>query len=258
MIENPVFVKEIKSKMRSRQPRSVTLTIVGIIGLIVLWCYYEAISWLMQIGGSNSGRAPWQICTVVQAFLIWILGPAVAANAITQEREQQTWEMMISTLLTPMEILLGKLAARLLPLLGILALFLPFMLFCLGLGGLEVSEFLLTYVLFGVWTLFLVTLSLFTSWAFKRTAVALAVSYLVVIFLSIGTALIAQVLEPFGSPERSPISWLNPFLITAALLDREHIPNADSILLFSQVFFVLVSIFLFWRMVARFRTFSVE
>ena len=72
----------------------------------------------------------WLLGVSVHAILIWLLCPALASNAITQEKEQQTWEMLLFTLLTPAEILLGKLAARIAPMIAVVLAFWPFMMIC--------------------------------------------------------------------------------------------------------------------------------
>src|ERR1044071_7605620 len=121
ILENPVLIKEVKTKMRSRQPRRVQAAIAAIIGLFVLYCYYQALRYIVQFGGTNGANDGWSVGLWVQAILIWMLSPALTANSISQEKEQQTWEMLLFTLLSPPEILIGKLAARILPMLGLLA-----------------------------------------------------------------------------------------------------------------------------------------
>ena len=59
------------------------------------------------------------------------------STAITQEREQQTWEALATTRLTAAEVLLGKWLARLsLTALPVLVL-LPFLIGCTVKGGLR-------------------------------------------------------------------------------------------------------------------------
>src|SRR5689334_4335104 len=113
VIENPVFRKEILTKMRSRQSRNVQMALAGVVILFIFYCYFEAIRYIVRYGGPNAGLDGWQVALVIQAILIWIICPALTSNTISQEKEQQTWEMLIFTLLSPREILLGKLAARL-------------------------------------------------------------------------------------------------------------------------------------------------
>jgi ABC-type transport system involved in multi-copper enzyme maturation permease subunit len=256
MIENPVLQKELMVRLRSRHPAGVKWAVAVAIVALLLFLYQQGINFLLG-GGEGVGRDGWTAGIVVQGILIWLLCPALASNAITQEKEQQTWDMLIFTLLSPMQILLGKLIARLLPIVAILTVFFPFMLFCLARGGIALSDLLLTYLIFGIWILFLTTVSLFMSWAFRKTATAIVTSFLVFFTLTIGTALIEATISAGRSNTDSPVIWLNPVRIVAALLDRsDHL--GVTVILFSSITYVAAAAFLFWRMISQFRVMSIE
>lgn len=255
--ENPVLWKEMKIRTRSRQPGPVRMAILFVVGGLVLFCYYHALTYIVSDGRTEAARDGYHVAVGIQAILIWLLCPALAANAVTQEKEQQTWDMLIFTLLTPLEILTGKLLARLLPILGILAAFFPFMAIMMVLHGATPGEFLLTYFLFGIWIFFLTTVSLFMSWAFKKTASAIAMSYLVLFILSIGTALLEMTLSASNPGSETPIIWLNPVRILNAMLSTSD-DKGGQVLTFSTMVFAGVMALLFWRMVSRFREFAVE
>src|ERR1051325_915621 len=127
MIENPVLRRELLGRMRSRQPWPIRAAIIGTVALFIAFCYYEALFYMMRDHDRETMREWWQVGLWLQSILIWLLCPALAANAVTREKEQQTWEMLIFTLLSPAEILFGKLVARLVPILVILGAFFPFM-----------------------------------------------------------------------------------------------------------------------------------
>jgi ABC-type transport system involved in multi-copper enzyme maturation permease subunit len=258
MIENPVLIKEVKTKMRSRQPVRVQAAIAVLVGLFILYCYYQAIGWLVQFGGANAANDGWRIALGMQAILIWLLAPAVTANAISQEKEQQTWEMLLFTLLTPWEILSGKLAARIAPILAIVAAFAPFMLFCYLRGTVTIGQFLVTYLVFFVWIIFLTTVGLFMSWAFRRTAAAIATAYLVVFTLVIGTTLINMTLSLSQNWVESWIWWLNPIRACEALMSMSTDSYAGGVLTLSTVTYCLLAVFLLARMTKQFRAFSID
>src|SRR5687767_8481400 len=257
MLENPVFIKELKTKMRSRQPAQVQLAIGGLIGLFILYCYFQAIRWLVRTGGSGAGTDGWYAGLVLQAVLIWMLAPALTANSISQEKEQQTWEMLTFSLLTPAEIIFGKLAARTLPMLGLLAAFFPFMLFCFARSGsIGFAQFFATYFVLLVWIFFLTSVGMFMSWSFKRTSAALAMSYVIVFVLVIGTVLVNMTFSIGHAWMESWVWWLNPIRITDALTRFETDPLSKGVIMISSVTFALIASFLLARMMIRFRAFS--
>ncbi len=256
-VENPVLWKELKAKFRWRQPPRVKAAIAGLTLLLIIYAYWQIFATMLREDSIGGAKQWWQVGVALQALLIWLLCPALAANAITQEKEQQTWEMLIFTRLRPAEILSGKLISRLLPMLAILAAFVPYMLFCAARGGALIDEFVMIYVMFAIWTLFLVTCSLFMSWAFRKTATSIAMSYMVLFTLVIGTGLIESTISAGGRYYDSPVIWLNPVRIVAAIFERND-QNAPGILLLSNGVFIAVTGFLYWRMLQRFRDFSVE
>jgi ABC-type transport system involved in multi-copper enzyme maturation permease subunit len=258
ILENPVLIKEVKTKMRSRQPARVQAAIGAIIGLFVLYCYYQALAYIIRFGGSNGANDGWSVGLWVQAILIWILAPALTANAISQEKEQQTWEMLLFTLLTPPEILFGKLIARMVPMVALMVAFFPFMLFCFARGTLSPGVFFTTYSVLAVWIFFLTVVGLFMSWAFRKTATSIATAYLVVFALVIGTVLVNMTLSMGQSWIESWVWWLNPIRITNALTDIKTDPHAPGVLWLSSITFISLALFLIWRMVYRFRAFSID
>ncbi len=260
MLTNPIFIKEILTKMRGRQSPQVLAVLASVMGLFIIWCYYESMYYIVKYGGTMGGRDGWEVGFTIQALLIWLLAPALTANAISQEREQQTWEMLIFTLLSPRDIILGKLFARLIPMSALLGAFFPFMFFCFAVGGVGAHEFISVYAVFSVWVLFLSITGLFMSWLFKRTPTAIATSYLVVFVLVIGTTLVNATLSFGGSwNEASWIWWMNPIRVSSALLSlRNNEHDAVGVILLSTTTYAAVGTFLLWRMLSRFRSLSIE
>jgi ABC-type transport system involved in multi-copper enzyme maturation permease subunit len=239
MFDNPVFIKELKAKYRARQSNLVLMTMGALILLLIFWFYFEALRYLL-INSRTTGKEGWTWAVIIQTLILWIVGPSLASNAISQEKEQQTWEMLTFTLLKPREIVIGKLAARSLPLLLLFLAFFPFMVFCISFGDIPLYWLPKTYLVFGICSLFILTLSLFMSWAVRKTATAIALSYLVVAYLVIGTALIESVIAgSLGNDFDSPNFWLNPMRITVALLGAFEYKNEFTVLLFSQTVFIV-------------------
>lgn len=256
-MENPVLAKELRVRFRSRQTAPVRWAVGSVIGLIILLGYYQAITSMLRDPSADSARGFWQVSFFIQTGLIWLFCPALAANSVTQEKEQQTWEMLVFSLLTPLQILGGKLIVRVLPILALLAAFVPFNLFCMSMGGVHFRDLALAYLVFAIWIAFMTTVGLFMSWAFRKTAAAIAMSFLVLFVLAIGTVLVEATLSAGAGNSDSPIIWLNPFRIASALVEAtDHL--AGRVILLSSSVYLAITVFLFWRMVTQFRTFSVD
>jgi ABC-type transport system involved in multi-copper enzyme maturation permease subunit len=86
---------------------------------------------------------------VVQTVAIFVLTPAYLASAIVEEKERGTLELLFTTSLTSREIVLGKLAARLTHLGGILLAGLPLLALTQLWGGVDMLQLLLSFSMAG-------------------------------------------------------------------------------------------------------------
>jgi ABC-2 type transport system permease protein len=260
--DNPVFVKEIRGKMRMRQSRPVRIAVAVMAVLFVLWLYNEAVRMLLYANYTpDTARDMFTMVFVLQAVLLWGTCPSAAANAVSQEREQQTWDLLVCTLLRPHEILAGKLVARMLPALAIMVVFVPFEVLCRSIGGTQVPLGLIVScgVFLLVSVVFLVTLGLYCSFVFRKTPVAIACAYIVVLILVFGTTMLSVALNGGSGHEwdASPLMWVNPVRVGSAICNTMD-QYADYVIPFGLGFYLVVTAFLIWRMVSRFRLFAVQ
>ncbi len=271
MINNPVLRKELLLRFRLRQPTPTRIGIGLVIGFLVLWAYWYGMQWLLSDASPSTGREAWIGAFGLQYLILCLVGPSLTANAITQEKEQQTWEMLVFTRLLPGEIVLGKLLARLVSAGLIVAIFLPFMIFSwahaardsIGSSNyISIGQFLIAYLVLGVSIVFFATVGLFLSLLLKRTLYAIIVSYFVIIgVLCIGTGLLTLVMSALvgGSDlsEHSPLLWLNPFRLMMAALDPSQ-PGSISALLGGLLGYSLATTLMLTFMIARFRRLAHE
>ncbi|MGC8667082.1 MAG: ABC transporter permease [Chthonomonadales bacterium] len=255
MWENPVFVKELRSKFRGRQhPR--TLAAMGFVALgVIAWLYWEAISYIVSFSAPKGATDFWWMAFVLQAVIIWTIAPGLAANAISQEREQQTWDMLLCSPLTPHEIVLGKLAARSLPLLAIFGAFLPFLVYSSLVSDIQATQMIVGLALLVCWAFFLISTSLYASWSSRHSRVATAVAYLITFLPIIGVAAVNSVLSISGAAwQDTPIWWLSPFRAGEALYQLpSHLGTAETVLLFHLAAYGGVGAACVARMILGFR-----
>lgn len=224
--ENPVFRREARSRLRhiQRSP-NFNKALFALLGLIIGVCYLYIAVQFNRVLRPGDGWEGWTLLGHLQLGLILLLTPGLVASAITLEREQRTLEMLLLTHLQPAEIVSGKLFARLLLPGGLLAGFLPLALLCAAHGGVTGVNFLFTYVLLLVVALAMGSVALLCSALFRRTAVATAVAYGVLIFLLLGVPFLEMltvevILHNYG--EGPTVSMVTcPFLSLQALFFAE-------------------------------------
>jgi ABC-type transport system involved in multi-copper enzyme maturation permease subunit len=174
----PVFVNEWLTTSRRWQVyagRSVFVTAL----LVGLWS-----AWVSR--ASNQGAPTIQIMASVgegffgaiaftQMTLTLMVAPASTAGAICQDRSSGKLEQLLTTELSDSEIILGKLAARLLPMLGLVTCALPALALSTLLGGVDplalAGVFLITV---GLAVLGCTLALLFSVWAAKPYEALLA------------------------------------------------------------------------------------
>jgi ABC-type transport system involved in multi-copper enzyme maturation permease subunit len=250
MINNPVFFREIRKGMG--------------LGRLSFHMKRET-NW-------EVGNGWWIACVICQYILTCLIAPIAAANAITQEKEQQTWEMLCFTNLRAGEIILGKLLARFIMVYLMISLLLPCTVFCWihatlyntsAAAYLSVGRFVMTQLVILISTLFYTTFGLFMSWTMRRTIYSIMMSYTFVIgFLLIGTTLITLMLSLALSDNNlmysCPLVWLNPILMMTFAVSPDTTPNATQFLIYGLLSYILLTMLMLWRMIVGFRHVVVE
>ena len=173
---NPVFDKEMRSELFSQGTLMLRLVIqVSMFLAIPLM----AVCLFMK---------PEYAAVYVGYVLLFnmLVGPVFSADRVTGERERQTLELLLTTLITPWQILWGKLVSGL----RVSTVLTMFLVWPLLLASLMVDDFWANWpTLLGFFSLILTTclttanLALFCSVIFRRTSQSLMATYLVALFL---------------------------------------------------------------------------
>ncbi len=163
LLSNPVLVKELRGRMRGNRAMYILTAYLTIIGIVTLLVYLTMVG-DMSFGvsdpsaGARAGKAIFLTVMVVSLLQVCIISPALTAGSIAGERERQTYDLLVTTLLSPWQIALGKLGSALafavllnlavLPLAGLSLLFggVSFVELLIGMTGLLVSAVLFASV----------------------------------------------------------------------------------------------------------------
>jgi ABC-type transport system involved in multi-copper enzyme maturation permease subunit len=173
---NPVYDKEIRSEIFSQGTLMLRLVIQVSMLLAIPFMAVCLYIWPQY--------APWYISYVVMFNML--VGPVFSAGSVTSERERETLDLLLTTTITPWDILWGKLIAGL-RVSSVLTLFLvwPVLLACVMVSLywtnlLAVAAYLVIVL---VTCLTTAMLALFSSVLFKKTSHAMMSTYLVIIVL---------------------------------------------------------------------------
>lgn len=189
---NPVLEKEIRLRMRSWRSPIALMMYLAAIGLLGFGFMFT-----MNIGGSGDVISPersrsfFYFLSFSQLALISFMTPGLTAGAISGEREKQTLNILLTTQQSSATIILSKLISSISFMLLIVIATLPIYSIVFLYGGISPTQ-LLTVFLFFIFIMFvLASLSIMFSTLFRRTMVAVTVSYGLLLFIYGFTAFLA-------------------------------------------------------------------
>jgi ABC-type transport system involved in multi-copper enzyme maturation permease subunit len=215
---NPIIVREVRTRMRGGRPYAI-LTVFLLLLSAVAAMFYTLMMQQSRMGvtlmSAHVGQALFNGLALCEVFLVVFLAPALTSGAISGEREQLTYDMLLATPLSPTRILWGKLIGALSYLLLLIVAAVPIFSVVLMFGGVEPRSMLKALVLLLTTTLTFGMIGLTCSALLRRTSRATLLSYIVILFLLAATTLPALVWGQFSNPVgQMPPPWLvylNPF-----------------------------------------------
>ena len=257
---NPIYDKEIRSEIFSQGTLMLRLVITISMGLalfVMAYCLFI-----------RQYMAPWYISYVL--LFNMLVGPVFSAGSVTSERERQTLDLLLTTLITPWQMLWGKLLSGL-RVSSVLTSFLmwPVVLACLmpldfwsnlpTMGGF--------FLIVAVACLTTAMTALFCSTVFHKSSTSLMATYLFILILFLGPiavqVFVGQFLE--GTPTESMAEYIgvtSPFAAAFNLpLEIPAMPKAPPVntmvfwgyLGFTCVYNVTLLVVMMWLFQARWR-----
>jgi len=100
LVDNPVLNREFRGRTRIRKLSGKAWRVVAVIVVLIALRYYYILLRAVQQGRPDDAVELWRDTSYLLLTLIALLSPAMAATAISQELEQQTWDLLKVTRLT--------------------------------------------------------------------------------------------------------------------------------------------------------------
>jgi ABC-type transport system involved in multi-copper enzyme maturation permease subunit len=207
MFPGPVFQYELLTLARRRRYYGLRLAY----GLLLLW-----IVWLIYPGGSRTnfsgddsrlsiqessetGRAVFSSIATAQSIAVLVLTPALVAGVIADEKQRKTLHYLLSSDLGSGEIVVGKLASRLLSIGVYLFLALPVLSIVSFLGGIDPNDVLLLYLASGSTAFLIGSYAIVVSVHARRPREAVTSVYVAELAWLFGPSVVMGVLSSFRS-----------------------------------------------------------
>ncbi len=186
---NPIYKRECMVSARSFRLVLVLLIFNGILAMVALLNMYSALAQIrLTAEVQYTGFLDLYMFVSALEFLMLILiMPALTAGSISGERERQTLDLMLTTCMTPADIVLGKLQAAIGTMFLMVVSSLPILAMVFVYGGVTVSDLILLGCCFFAAAFFVGSIGLFCSALFRRTTAATVAAYAVTAVLTGGT-----------------------------------------------------------------------
>src|SRR5215213_6027566 len=166
----------------------------------------------------------------LETLLVLVLAPAFTTGAISLEREKQTIDMLVTTPLSTLGMVIGKLFSALSYVFLLIIASLPLASLVFVFGGVGPEDLIRAYGFLFALAFGMGAIGLFVSALVKRTQTATVVTFVIVLVLSIGTAALhqfwqmasrtsnASVLVSSRGKAPEAMLWFNPFVADADMI----------------------------------------
>jgi ABC-2 type transport system permease protein len=234
-----IGVKELRGRMRGRRAfviLTIYLALLGGFALMVETLIER--SYQTGFGGSSAfasaaiGQGIFAALLMLMTLQVVFLAPSSTSGAISLEREKQTLELLITTPISSVAIVIGKLLSALVYVFLLIAASIPLMAVVFVFGGVAPEDVVSGYIVLIATALGLGSFGLMCSSLVKRTTAATAITIFGVLFLTIGTAFILifwaamgtfdnngnRTSGPFGMKAPVILAYINPFIAQADVM----------------------------------------
>jgi len=182
-LANPIIKKELIAALRSGKSFAILFAWVIVTGLLMFF------KWPLPSDAAASGSVgaslfEWFVWS--QFGLVVVFAPSFAAGAFAGEREQRSYSMLFTTLLSAPAVVVGKLVSSCGYLVLLVAGGIPVAAAVFLLGGVSAQTVVAAYCVLIAWTLLCATLSLLCSILCSRVYAALVLSYVAIAMFSGG------------------------------------------------------------------------
>lgn len=234
-----IGVKELRGRMRGRRAfiiLTVYLLLLGGFALMVEKVMESTFN--IGFGGTNAAASPaigqgiFAALLMLMTLQVVFLAASSTAGAISLEREKQTLELLVTTPISSVAIVVGKLLSALIYVFLLIAASIPLMAVVFVFGGVGPEDVVRGYIVLIATALGLGSFGLLCSSIVKRTTASTAITIFGVLAISIGTVFLLVFWQamgsfdpngnrrpgPLGIRTPTPLAWINPFIAQADVL----------------------------------------
>jgi ABC-type transport system involved in multi-copper enzyme maturation permease subunit len=231
---NPILVRVVHGASRRVRHLWLRFVYLSVLLLVVLLSLVMSMSGqsasLAELAKAASQTFKW--ASMTQLALMCFLAPVFTASAITQERDAQTFNILLSTPLSSAQIVFGSLMSRLYFVIMLLVAGLPIFLITMVYGGVTASQIFKSFAISGTTAILTGALAIFVAMTAVGTRRTIFSFYLLIALYLLSVYLFGVWNRTWieaapGNVMGQKMSWLaplHPFLALDVALNRVPAP----------------------------------
>lgn len=186
---NPVYKREMTVSTRSLRLILIFLVFNGILAAVALLNMYSVISQVKATAEIQYSRflELYIFVSAIECVMLMFITPAITSGSISGERERQTLDLMLTTTMTPAQIVCGKLISALGTMILLVVSSFPVLAVVFVYGGVNFTDLGTLLLCYGSVALFTGSLGVCFSSIFKKSTLATVCSYGFLILIVAGT-----------------------------------------------------------------------
>ena len=194
---NPVYRRETMVSARSFKLTLVLLIFNGILALVALLNMYSTLAQVRLTAEIqySSFLDLYVFVAVLEFVMLIFIMPAITAGGISGERERQTLDLMLTTRMTPAQIIVGKMMSALSTMFMLIISSFPILAMVFVYGGVTLRDIGLLLLCYLAAALFIGSLGICCSALFRKSTLSTVVSYAMMAVVVIGTYGVNQFAE---------------------------------------------------------------
>lgn len=236
---NPVYRKESRLRVRSLK-FVVTLLLYNLFLVgIALFGFEMAfnVHWNNHVDYSGATLI-YLVLISIETTMVVFMVPAYTAGCIAGEREKQTLDILLTTVMSPRQIILGKLASSISMVLLLVISSLPILSLVFTVGGVSLVDLFQFVVVIFIIAIFIGSIGVLASAIFQKTVRATVFSFGMVLALCVGTTavvIVAYLLQQMyywnvmqGEGQMPNVAWsmllllFNPIVTMGDMISRQY------------------------------------
>lgn len=213
-MKNPIFRRELMFHRKSSRISAIILTCNAVLWIFTVFHLLRMEQSIAEfkIMENLSFISLYRSIIIVEFLIILVSVPITSALSITGDRERKTLDLVLTSLVTPKEVIVGKMLNSLFVIGLTLISTLPILSICFMYGGMMAIDFWSVFVIFIVTGFLLSSIGIYASTKVKESlgAILVTFAFIAILYVVVLWAVTAGVLDGDSATEGMALFVYNP------------------------------------------------